>query len=96
MVNEEKTRPESGMSSRTVSSTSLNSADARDSLDSDSDFSTSSSDESEDEDVGKDVEKGNIENNPPKKKDDSDSEDSLDNDMDDKDDKDSLDSDFSD
>merc|ERR1719189_494567 len=56
MVNEEKTRPESGMSSRTVSSTSLNSADARDSLDSDY---SSSSEDSEDEDTDKDVEKGN-------------------------------------
>ena len=38
MVNEDKLRPKSEMSSRSVSSTSLNSVDAHDSLDDDSDF----------------------------------------------------------
>ena len=92
MVSEDKTRPESGMSSRTISSTSLNSADARDSLDEDSDSDTSSNfspdNTSEDEGNDKDVEKGNMEG---KTKDDNGSMDSLDND-----DKDSLDDEFSD
>ena len=96
MVSEDKTRPESGMSSRTISSTSLNSADARDSLDEDSDSDMSSNfspdDTSEDEGNDKDVEKGNMEG---KTNDDNDSVDSLDND-DRNDDKDSLDDEFSD
>ena len=85
MVNDEKTRPKSAMSSRTVSSTSLNSADQEDSLDEElSITSSTSSDESEDEEP--DVEKGQVGGTK-----DEDADESLN-----KDDKDSLDSELSD
>ena len=92
MVNEDKLRPKSEMSSRSVSSTSLNSADAHDSLDDDSDFSSSSSDENEEENGGKDVEKGSIRKNQKEENGSSDSLDAYAN----NDDKDSLDDEFSD